>query len=53
MGISLKSNTSRRVSSGHDIDKFEKLKPKVIQVEDDMLGYDIRELLTNFGNPYE
>ncbi|KAH6822679.1 EPS15 homology domain 1 [Perilla frutescens var. hirtella] len=39
--------------SGYSIDKFEKLKPKMIQSVDDMLGYDIPELLKNFRNPYD
>ncbi|XP_057977798.1 EH domain-containing protein 1 isoform X2 [Malania oleifera] len=38
---------------GYNIDKFEKLKPKMIQTVDDMLGYDIPELLKNFRNPYD
>ncbi|KAK4363906.1 hypothetical protein RND71_015264 [Anisodus tanguticus] len=42
----------REVLSGYNIDKFEKLKPKLIQAVDDMLGYDIPELLKNFKNPY-
>ncbi|KAK1273963.1 hypothetical protein QJS04_geneDACA008062 [Acorus gramineus] len=43
----------KEVLSGYSIDKFEKLKPKLIQSVDDMLGYDIPELLRNFRNPYE
>ncbi|CAK9311690.1 unnamed protein product [Citrullus colocynthis] len=43
----------REVLNGYSIDKFEKLKPKMIQAVDDMLGYDIPELLKNFKNPYE
>ncbi|KAL6553725.1 EH domain-containing protein 1 [Orobanche minor] len=43
----------REVLSGYSIDKFEKLKPKTIQSVDDMLGYDIPELLKNFRNPYD
>lgn len=43
----------REVLGGYSIDKFEKLKPKMIQNVDDMLGYDIPELLKNFRNPYE
>ncbi|GAU25062.1 hypothetical protein TSUD_257560 [Trifolium subterraneum] len=38
---------------GYNIDKFEKLKPKMIQVVDDMLAYDIPNLLKNFKNPYD
>ncbi|MQL70388.1 hypothetical protein Taro_002718, partial [Colocasia esculenta] len=41
------------VLGGYSIDKFEKLKPKMIQTVDDMLGYDIPELLKNFRNPYD
>ncbi|XP_010252585.1 PREDICTED: EH domain-containing protein 1-like isoform X1 [Nelumbo nucifera] len=43
----------REILSGYNIDKFEKLKPKMIKAVDDMLGYDIPELLKNFRNPYE
>ncbi|KAK4344504.1 hypothetical protein RND71_034680 [Anisodus tanguticus] len=43
----------REVLNGYNIDKFEKLKPKLIQAVDDMLGYDIPELLKNFKNPYD
>lgn len=43
----------REVLNGYNIDKFEKLKPKMIQAVDDMLGYDIPEVLKNFRNPYE
>ncbi|EOY28851.1 EPS15 domain 2 isoform 5 [Theobroma cacao] len=43
----------REVLNGYSIDKFEKLKPKMIQAVDDMLGYEIPELLKNFRNPYE
>ncbi|XP_058210099.1 EH domain-containing protein 1 isoform X4 [Rhododendron vialii] len=43
----------REVLSGYTIDKFEKLKPKMIQSVDDMLGYDIPNLLKNFRNPYD
>jgi len=39
--------------SGYNIDKFEKLKPKMVQAVDDMLGYDIPELLKKFRNPYD
>ncbi|PHT35425.1 EH domain-containing protein 2 [Capsicum baccatum] len=41
----------KEVLSGYNFDKFEKLKPKLIQGVDDMLGYDIPELLKNFKNP--
>ncbi|XAR56732.1 hypothetical protein NMG60_11037315 [Bertholletia excelsa] len=43
----------RDILSGYNIDKFERLKPKLIQAADDMLGYDIPELLKNFRNPYD
>ncbi|GMY31136.1 EH domain-containing protein 1 isoform X1 [Fagus crenata] len=43
----------RETLSGYNIDKFEKLKPKMIQAVDDMLGYDIPDLLKNFRNPYD
>ena len=39
--------------SGYNIDKFEKLKPKMIQAVDDMLAYDIPNLLKSFRNPYD
>ncbi|XP_004486203.1 EH domain-containing protein 1-like [Cicer arietinum] len=43
----------KEVLSGYSIDKFEKLKPKMIQAIDDMLGYEIPELLKKFRNPYD
>ncbi|OEL22529.1 EH domain-containing protein 2 [Dichanthelium oligosanthes] len=43
----------KQVLGGYNIDKFEKLKPKMVQAVDDMLAYDIPELLKNFRNPYE
>uniref|UniRef100_A0A7N0UHF4 Uncharacterized protein n=1 Tax=Kalanchoe fedtschenkoi TaxID=63787 RepID=A0A7N0UHF4_KALFE len=43
----------REVLSKYSIDKFEKLKPKLIQAVDDMLAYDIPELLNSFRNPYD
>ncbi|KAL0712845.1 hypothetical protein Bca4012_019823 [Brassica carinata] len=43
----------KEVLGGYNIDKFEKLKPKMIQAVDDMLGYDIPDLLKKFRNPYE
>ncbi|GAB2284711.1 EH domain-containing protein 1 [Dionaea muscipula] len=42
----------REVLKGYNIDRFEKLKPKMVQAVDEMLGYDIPELLKNFRNPY-
>ncbi|KAL5802390.1 hypothetical protein ACOSQ4_030695 [Xanthoceras sorbifolium] len=41
------------ILSGYNFDKFEKLKPKMIQSVDDMLGYGIPNLLKNFKNPYD
>ncbi|XP_061339820.1 EH domain-containing protein 2-like isoform X2 [Gastrolobium bilobum] len=43
----------REVLSGYSIDRFEKVKPKMIQAVDDMLGYGIPELLKKFRNPYD
>jgi len=43
----------KEVLSGYSFDKFEKVKPKMIQAVDDMLGYDIPELLKNFRNTYK
>ncbi|XP_010538746.1 PREDICTED: EH domain-containing protein 2 isoform X2 [Tarenaya hassleriana] len=43
----------RQVLSGYNIDKFERLKPKMIQAVDDMLGYDVPDLLKKFRNPYD
>jgi EH domain-containing protein 1 len=43
----------RETLSGYNIDKFEKPKPRMIQAVDDMLGYDIPELLKRFRNPYD
>ncbi|KAF8049883.1 LOW QUALITY PROTEIN: hypothetical protein N665_2102s0006 [Sinapis alba] len=43
----------KEVLGGYNIDKFEKLKPKMIQAEDDMLDYHIPDLLKKFRNPYE
>lgn len=43
----------KEVLSGYNIDKFEKIKQKMIQSVDDMLGYDIPELLRKFRNPYD
>lgn len=43
----------REVLAGYTIANFERLKPKMIQAVDDMLGYDIPELLKNFRNPYD
>lgn len=43
----------RETLTGYSFDKFEKLKPSMIKAVDDMLGYDIPELLKNFRNPYD
>ncbi|KAF1890768.1 hypothetical protein Lal_00043148 [Lupinus albus] len=43
----------REVLSRYNIDKFEKLKPRMVQAVDDMLGYEIPELLKKFRNPYD
>ncbi|KAK4491748.1 hypothetical protein RD792_002523 [Penstemon davidsonii] len=43
----------KEVLNSYSMDKFEKLKPKMIQSVDDMLAYDIPNLLKNFRNPYE
>ncbi|KAG6484861.1 hypothetical protein ZIOFF_053386 [Zingiber officinale] len=43
----------REVLSGYNLDKFERLKHKMVQAVDDMLAYDIPELLKRFRNPYE
>jgi hypothetical protein len=43
----------KQVLGGYSIDKFEKLKPKMVQAVDDMLAHDIPELLKNLRNPYE
>lgn len=43
----------REVLTRYNIDDFEKMKPKLIQAVDDMLGYDIPELLKNLRNPYD
>ncbi|KAK7287552.1 hypothetical protein RIF29_00833 [Crotalaria pallida] len=42
----------KEILSGYNIDKFEKLKPKMIQAVDDMLAHDIPMLLKAFRNPY-
>ncbi|KAL4586278.1 hypothetical protein LXL04_010914 [Taraxacum kok-saghyz] len=43
----------RQVLSAFNFDKFEKLKPKMIEAVDDMIRFDIPNLLKNFRNPYE
>lgn len=43
----------REILGAYNIDKFEKVKSKMIEAVDDMLGYDIPQLLKNFKNPYD
>ncbi|XP_015973051.1 EH domain-containing protein 1 isoform X1 [Arachis duranensis] len=43
----------REILSGFNIDNFERLKPKMIQAVDDMLAYDIPNLLKNFKSTYD
>ncbi|KAB2615585.1 EH domain-containing protein 1-like [Pyrus ussuriensis x Pyrus communis] len=43
----------REILAGYSIDKLERLKPKMIDAVDEMLGYDIPELLKKFRNPYD
>ncbi|RAL49545.1 unnamed protein product [Cuscuta campestris] len=43
----------REVLTRYNIEDFEKLKPKMIQAVDEMLGHDIPELIKNFRNPYD
>ncbi|KAF0891028.1 hypothetical protein E2562_005122 [Oryza meyeriana var. granulata] len=43
----------RETLSAYNFDKFEKMKPKLVQGVDDMLAYDIPDLLKSFRNPYE
>ncbi|KAL2630169.1 hypothetical protein R1flu_014855 [Riccia fluitans] len=43
----------KEILQGYSIDKFEKLKPKMVQAVDDMLGHEIPELLKKFRNPYD
>lgn len=40
----------KEVLARYNMDEFEKLKPKMIQTVDEMLGYDIPELLKNLRN---
>lgn len=42
----------QEVLEGYSFDKFEKLRPKLIQDLDTMLAVDIPELLRRFRNPY-
>eukprot|EP00850_Spirogloea_muscicola_P019833 SM000200S05823 [mRNA] locus=s200:106788:110308:+ [translate_table: standard] len=43
----------REILQGFNIDTFDKLKPKLVQGVDDMLGHDIPDLLQKFRNPYD
>jgi hypothetical protein len=43
----------RELLSAYNLDKFEKLRPRMVQGVDDMLAYDIPELLKKFRNPYD
>ncbi|GBG60595.1 hypothetical protein CBR_g8616 [Chara braunii] len=43
----------RDTLEGYSIDKFEKLKPRLIQVVDEVLSKDIPDLLRKFRNPYD
>ncbi|RLM74824.1 hypothetical protein C2845_PM15G24810 [Panicum miliaceum] len=43
----------RELLSSYNFDKFEKLRPKMVQGVDDMLAHDIPELLKKFRNPYD
>lgn len=43
----------RDVLSGYSLDKFERLKPKMIEAVDDMLSHDIPDLLKYFRNPFD
>jgi EH domain-containing protein 1 len=43
----------QEVLSECNIDKFEKLKPKMLQTLDDMLSVDIPDLIKKFRNPYD
>ncbi|KAL8205708.1 hypothetical protein R6Q57_009259 [Mikania cordata] len=43
----------RQSLNGYNIDRFERVKSRMIQAVDDMLAYDIPNLLKTFRNPYE
>lgn len=43
----------RELLSAYNFDRFEKLRPKMVQGVDDMLAYDIPALLKKFRNPYD
>ncbi|XP_066344783.1 EH domain-containing protein 2-like [Miscanthus floridulus] len=43
----------RELLSAYNFDRLEKLRPKMVQGVDDMLAYDIPDLLKKFRNPYD
>ncbi|EES11620.1 EH domain-containing protein 1 [Sorghum bicolor] len=43
----------RELLSAYNFDRFERLRPKMVQGVDDMLAYDIPDLLKKFRNPYD
>ncbi|KAI5065316.1 hypothetical protein GOP47_0020011 [Adiantum capillus-veneris] len=43
----------KEVLSTYSIDKFEKLKPKMLQAIDEMLSHELPNLIKRFRNPYE
>jgi EH domain-containing protein 1 len=43
----------RSILSAYNFDKFERMRPKMVQGVDDMLAHDIPELLKKFRNPYD
>ncbi|PNT62099.1 hypothetical protein BRADI_5g25580v3 [Brachypodium distachyon] len=43
----------RDTLSACNFDRFERLRPKMLQAVDDMLAYDIPDLLKQFRNPYD
>ncbi|KAL9236270.1 hypothetical protein vseg_010962 [Gypsophila vaccaria] len=43
----------REIFKGYNFHRFEKLKPQKIKAVDDMISYDIPELLKSFRNPYD
>jgi EH domain-containing protein 1 len=43
----------RSILNAYNFDKFERMRPKMVQGVDDMLAHDIPELLKKFRNPYD
>ncbi|KAE8789054.1 EH domain-containing protein 1-like [Hordeum vulgare] len=43
----------RDALSAYNFDRFERLRPKMVKDVDDMLAYDIPDLLKQFRNPYD